>query len=52
MLASPVNRQLPRVAYGLVVCHSEFDRQSFPWYAAAKTGGTDGQAISCDAERR
>jgi superfamily II DNA or RNA helicase len=36
----------------LVVRHSEFDRQSLPWYVAAKTGGTDGQAISCDTARR
>jgi predicted N-acetyltransferase YhbS len=39
-------------ACNLVVRHSEFDRQSLPWYVAAKTGGTDGQAISCDTARR
>jgi hypothetical protein len=35
----------------LVDSHSGFDRQFFPWYAAAQTGGTDGQAISRDTER-
>ena len=37
--------------FKLVALHSDFDRQFFPWYAAAQTGGTDGQAISRDIER-
>ena len=47
-----LNELIHRQNLRLVVCHGDFDRQSFPWYAVAKTGGTDGQAISRGTERR